>query len=89
MLMSLTLKGRNHSTGRYNLCDNFYVKWAQKFKMRSNGVSVSEVGIINGCNSAHEQGLRILIVGAGIGGLTAAIALRKQGHRVLVMSGPK
>ena len=66
-----------------------YVKWTQKFKMGSNGVSVSEVGIVNGCNGAHEQCLRILIVGAGIGGLTAAIALRKQGHRVLVMPGPK
>lgn len=66
-----------------------YVKWTQKFKMRSNGVSVSKVEIVNGCNGAHEQGLRILIVGAGIGGLTAAIALRKQGHRVLVMPGPK
>jgi 2-polyprenyl-6-methoxyphenol hydroxylase-like FAD-dependent oxidoreductase len=30
----------------------------------------------------EAQGLRVLIVGAGIGGLTAAIALRQQGHRV-------
>jgi monoamine oxidase len=57
--------------------------------MRLNGVSESEAKVANGCNGAHEQGLRILIVGAGIGGLTAAIALRKQGHRVLVMAGPE
>ncbi|KAJ5080888.1 hypothetical protein N7456_013598 [Penicillium angulare] len=33
-------------------------------------------------NGSSGSGLRILIVGAGIGGLTAAIALRQQGHHV-------
>lgn len=28
----------------------------------------------------HEEPLKIAIVGAGIGGLSAAIALRRQGH---------
>ena len=32
--------------------------------------------------TGEASGLRILIVGAGIGGLVAAIALRQQGHRV-------
>lgn len=35
-------------------------------------------------NPEEGQGLRILIAGAGIGGLSAAIALRQQGHRVEV-----
>lgn len=34
--------------------------------------------------TASQGGLNILIAGAGIGGLAAAIALRKQGHRVQV-----
>ena len=31
-----------------------------------------------------SAGLKIIIVGGGIGGLTAGIALRQQGHRVEV-----
>lgn len=32
--------------------------------------------------------LRILIIGAGIGGLSAALSLRRQGHQVLVTTNP-
>ncbi|KAL4975275.1 hypothetical protein BDW66DRAFT_167294 [Aspergillus desertorum] len=35
-----------------------------------------------GSAAEYEQGLHVLIAGAGIGGLSAAIALRQQGHRV-------
>lgn len=33
-------------------------------------------------NGVHQDRLDIVIIGAGIGGLTAAIFLRKQGHRI-------
>lgn len=35
--------------------------------------------------STDAQGLDVVVVGAGIGGLTAAIYLRYQGHRVTVL----
>ena len=58
--------------------------------MRTNGISDwSTEKLVNGShgsNGVHNEGLRILIVGAGIGGLTAAIALRKQGHKVSVIA---
>lgn len=33
-----------------------------------------------------QEPLDVIVVGAGIGGLSAAIALGKQGHRVVVRS---
>lgn len=41
------------------------------------------MALTNG-TSHGDKGLKILIAGAGIGGLTAAIALRRQGHHVHV-----
>jgi salicylate hydroxylase len=36
-----------------------------------------------------NQLLEVLVVGAGIAGLSAAIALGKQGHRVVVSRTPR
>lgn len=33
-------------------------------------------------DNIRKEGLRVIICGAGIGGLTAAISLRRQGHQV-------
>lgn len=33
---------------------------------------------------AQDRPLKVLVIGAGIGGLSAAIALRQQGHEVEV-----
>ena len=38
----------------------------------------------NGEHGHQDSALKILIVGAGIGGLSAAIGLRMQGHNVQV-----
>ena len=41
-------------------------------------------GHTNGLPEDSSNGLKIIIVGAGIGGLSAAISLRAQGHDVEV-----
>lgn len=39
---------------------------------------------VDGSNGHSPDGLKILVVGAGIAGLSVAIALRKQDHHVHV-----
>ncbi|KAF7193312.1 FAD-dependent monooxygenase OpS4 [Pseudocercospora fuligena] len=51
----------------------------------TNGTHPNDTGISNGGNTPRDSGLTVLIAGAGIGGLTAAIALRQQGHNVKIL----
>lgn len=55
-----------------------------------NGLNGQHTNGTNGTNGSHHHAdtgdapLNAIIIGAGIGGLTAAIYLRQQGHRVTV-----
>ncbi|EEU34458.1 uncharacterized protein NECHADRAFT_44489 [Fusarium vanettenii 77-13-4] len=52
----------------------------------TNGVNGAPRTTANGSSSSNSSdGLHIIIIGAGIGGLTAAIYLRKQGHHVTLL----
>ncbi|KAB2578789.1 FAD binding domain containing protein [Lasiodiplodia theobromae] len=56
-----------------------------------NGLNGQHTNGTNGTNGSHHHAdtgdapLNAIIIGAGIGGLTAAIYLRQQGHRVTVL----
>lgn len=47
-------------------------------------VEIAVAGSANSGHNPHNAPLNIAIVGAGIGGLTAAIGLRQNGHNVAV-----
>lgn len=55
-------------------------------------MEIDHKDLVNGTGRSHNHlaqgkttGLKILIAGAGIGGLSAALALRQAGHRVEVI----
>ena len=56
------------------------------YNVMSNGLSAPTSGVngLDQMNGANSPPLNISIVGAGIGGLTAAIGLRRNGHNVSV-----
>lgn len=50
--------------------------------------SPNRVGPTSPLVDDHPTPLKVLIIGAGIGGLSAAVGLRKNGHQVEVSPGP-
>lgn len=61
-------------------------------KVTVNDMSTGPECDLNGDASQSrslQQGLKVLIIGAGIGGLTAAIAIRQQGHEVHVFESSR
>ncbi|KAJ3528055.1 hypothetical protein NM208_g10396 [Fusarium decemcellulare] len=52
----------------------------------TNGINGASKTTVNGSSlTTSSEGLRIIVIGAGIGGLTAAIYLRRQGHHVTLL----
>jgi NADPH-dependent 2,4-dienoyl-CoA reductase/sulfur reductase-like enzyme len=51
----------------------------------AGAASGSANGVTNGTHGSGALGLRVVVIGAGIGGLTAALYLRKQGHKVTLL----